>query len=335
MQKGLFVISLDFELFWGVRDKRTIESYGANIKGVRQVIPALLNAFDTYGVKATFATVGFLFCRNRAALLAHQPSTLPAYHLKKYSPYENDYLQSIGQSEEDDTYHYGYSLLELIQQSNNHEIASHTFSHFYCLEGASLSSFEADMMAAKTVAKEMGIVLKSIVFPRNQYSNEHIAICKKLGVTSYRGNERSAIYQPRSNEDQSKIIRGIRLLDSFLNLTGHHTYTIETNEGIVNIPASRFLRPYSAKLRFLDTLRLKRITNSMTHAARKGEVFHLWWHPHNFGVHLKENLRFLEQVLAHYQFLHNTYGMRSETMQQIAEELKANHDEAINHFASR
>jgi hypothetical protein len=32
---GAFVISLDFELFWGVRDKRTISGYGPNILGVR------------------------------------------------------------------------------------------------------------------------------------------------------------------------------------------------------------------------------------------------------------------------------------------------------------
>lgn len=34
---GAFVISLDFELMWGVRDKRTIADYGRNILGVRRV----------------------------------------------------------------------------------------------------------------------------------------------------------------------------------------------------------------------------------------------------------------------------------------------------------
>jgi len=38
---GTFVISLDFELLWGVRDKRTVADYGANILGVRRVIPAI------------------------------------------------------------------------------------------------------------------------------------------------------------------------------------------------------------------------------------------------------------------------------------------------------
>ena len=57
---GAFVISLDYELFWGVWAVATQETYGANITGVKEVIPALLNAFKTYDIKATFAIVGFL-----------------------------------------------------------------------------------------------------------------------------------------------------------------------------------------------------------------------------------------------------------------------------------
>ena len=33
MKKGYFVISLDYELMWGVRDSQTKESYGKNILG--------------------------------------------------------------------------------------------------------------------------------------------------------------------------------------------------------------------------------------------------------------------------------------------------------------
>jgi len=49
VQHGAFVISLDFELLWGVRDKRTIADYGANIRGVRDAVPALLDG-DLAGV---------------------------------------------------------------------------------------------------------------------------------------------------------------------------------------------------------------------------------------------------------------------------------------------
>jgi peptidoglycan/xylan/chitin deacetylase (PgdA/CDA1 family) len=325
MQKGLFVISLDFELFWGVRDKRSIESYGANIRGVQQVIPALVALFEQYCIEATFATVGFLFARNKKELLAHIPEHKPSYHLAKYSPYENDYLAGIGTSEADDNYHYAESLIRLIQQSSRLEIASHTFSHYYCLEGASLLSFEEDMKAALALSDTYGVDLKSIIFPRNQYSKAHIEICKKLGFIAYRGNEQSKIYDPRQNAEQNKWIRATRLADAYFNITGHHSYIPQKEEGIVNIPASRFLRPYSLKLKPADGMRLQRIKNSMTYAAQKNEAYHLWWHPHNFGINLKENLSFLEVILKHYRQLNQEYGMQSKTMKAIAEEILEPH----------
>lgn len=321
MQKSVFIISLDFELFWGVRDKRTIASYGANIRGCRQVIPSLLELFGNYGIKATFATVGFLFARDKDELRRYQPAILPDYGFKKYSPYENHYIDTIGNSEQDDIYHYAESLIRMIQKYPEQEIASHTFSHYYCLENASLSSFEADLLAAKKIAASYRVDLKSLVFPRNQYSQEHIAICEKLGFIAYRGNERSSVYSPRKNKEQSKTMRAARLADSYFNLTGHHTFKPQKNETIINIPASRFLRPFSKKLKTADNLRLNRIKNSMLFAAENEAAYHLWWHPHNFGINLKENLAFLEEILKHYQKLHDEYGMESKTMKTIAEEI--------------
>jgi peptidoglycan/xylan/chitin deacetylase (PgdA/CDA1 family) len=324
-RKSLFVISLDFELMWGVRDKRTIESYGENIKGVRKVIPSLLEIFEKYDIAATFATVGFLFTKNKEELQAYIPEEKPQYNLSQYSPYENNYFATIGNSESDDLYHYGHSLVRMIQQSPKQEIASHTFSHYYCLEGATLTSFEADIRSAKAIASTFGIDLKSIVFPRNQYSKEHISICRRLGFIAYRGNEKRSIYEPRKNQEQNKKIRAARFIDSYLNITGHHGFIPEANENIVNIPASRFLRPYSEKLKFADSLRLQRTKTSMLHAAKNNEVFHLWWHPHNFGLNVKENLAFLEHILRYYQQLHNQYGMQSKTMRSVAEQILQPH----------
>jgi len=49
---AFFVVSLDFELLWGVRDKRTIADYGANMLGVRRAIPAILDLFDERPISA-------------------------------------------------------------------------------------------------------------------------------------------------------------------------------------------------------------------------------------------------------------------------------------------
>lgn len=321
MQKSLLVISLDFELLWGVRDKRTIESYGSNIRGVRQAIPSMLTLFDDYGINATWGTVGFLFAKSREELLAQVPKILPDYGNFKYSPYAHSYLQNIGANEQEDNYHYGASLIKQIIQQGKQEIASHTFSHYYCLEQASIQSFEADIQSAKNIATQFGVELKSVVFPRNQYTPAHLDTCRQLGFIAYRGNESSAIYQPRKNEEQSKIIRAAKLADSYLNVTGHHTFVVEKRVGMINIPASRFLRPYSKIFSSLDSLRLQRITASMTYAAKNNEAYHLWWHPHNFGINLQQNLQFLEAILKHFLSLKKEYGMQSKTMRAIAEEI--------------
>ena len=89
-------------------------------------------------------------------------------------------------------------------------------------------------------------------------------------------------------------------------------------EGLVNVPASRFLRPVSRLDRRLSRLRLRRIRAEMTRAAQQGADYHLWWHPHNFGTYTEENLALLDAIVAHYQELRRRYGMASMTITEAA-----------------
>ena len=61
---SIFTISLDFELYWGVRDKRSVGAYKDHLLGVQRAVPELLGLFEKNGVHATWATVGFLFFKN-------------------------------------------------------------------------------------------------------------------------------------------------------------------------------------------------------------------------------------------------------------------------------
>ena len=85
--RGGFVISLDFELMWGVRDSKTIAGYGASILGVRRAVPRLLDLFARHRLHCTWATVGLLFFEDRAALLAALPGLRPGYAERNLSPY--------------------------------------------------------------------------------------------------------------------------------------------------------------------------------------------------------------------------------------------------------
>lgn len=320
---GKFVISLDFELFWGVRDKRTIESYGENILGVQKVIPALLEAFDRYEVKGTFSTVGFLFARNKEELIRHLPERQPFYTDQKLSPYPA--IPDVGRDETTDPYHFGFSLLKRIQENGNQEIGTHTFCHYYCLEpGQGPEDFRADLEAAQNIAAGWGLKMRSLVFPRNQFNSEYLDVCQAAGLDSYRGNPDSWLYAGRNKNDESLFRRALRIMDAYINISGYHTHDrAHAGTGpLFNIAASRFLRPWNRKLRWLEPLRLRRIKRAMRYAAKNRQLFHLWWHPHNFGVNLEENMRFLEDILKYYRELHQQYGFSSVTMSGLADELK-------------
>jgi hypothetical protein len=59
----------------------------------------------------------------------------------------------------------------------------------------------------------------------------------------------------------------------------------------------------------------------MREAARKRCIYHLWWHPHNFGRHAHENLMFLTRILEYYNGLREETGMASMNMGELADAL--------------
>ena len=316
--RGAFVISIDFELLWGVWDVTTKKKYGPHITGVKEVIPALLAAFKKYDVKATFAIVGFLFAENKEELGCFIPDKKPGYSNPEYNVYLKEFA-AIGKDENDDPYHFGYSLFEMIKQSP-HEIATHSFSHYFCLEeGQSAEEFDADIKAAVKISKEKNTELCSLVFPRNQINEHYLPVLANNGINVYRGNPLSWIYKPRKFSAEVPFIRLCRLLDTYLPVSGYNTFSVTKNTDVpVNVPASRFLKPYNKNLAWLEKMKLKRIMNEMTYAAKNNEIYHLWWHPHNFGINIKENMENLAALLKHYQFLHSKYGFASLTMKETA-----------------
>lgn len=321
---GKLIISLDFELRWGLRDHGHSNETNKSILGVWEVIPKMLNMFHKYEVKATFAVVGFLFAANKTEILKFSPEPKPKYINQKLSPYSG-YLNLIGEDEQCDKYHFASELVNKIKHNTNHEIATHTFSHYYCLEeGQTKESFEADLLSAIEIAKNHGIKIKSIIFPRNQVNEFYLSICQKYGITSYRGNEKAWYYRAERRIDETLFKRVFRLIDSYINISGHNCYPPQGigNSDISNIPSSRFLRPYSPKFKYIENLRLKRITKSMDFAAKEGLIYHLWWHPHNFGINQNENFYILEKILTHYKHLHTKFGFQSTTMREFSESLR-------------
>ena len=311
-----FVISLDFEVFWGVADSRAINEYRKNIEGEWQAIPQMLALFCKYEIKATWATVGMLMCKNFAQWQEIRPSEFPSYFNKQSSTYTFGAL-----AKEYPNLFFARPLVEQILATPGQELATHTYSHFYCDEpGATIEQFEADLACAVEVASIFNVKYSSLVFPRNQVSEEYLPAVKKAGIKVYRGNPKHWLFRDGHVPRGGIAGRAVRLADSWLPLTGPNVGVAGARNGLINVPASLFLRPWSRQMSVLEPFRLNRIKKAMTSAARSDGIFHLWWHPHNFGLNTNQNINALNEILQHFLRLKDIYGMRTARMDDFVNE---------------
>lgn len=314
------VISLDFELHWGVAETmQTLDHpYAANLKGAREAIPRLLSTFERRGIHASWATVGMLFARGGSDLESFKPEVQPNYE----NDAVNNYSVVVGESETQDPLHFAPSLIEQIHSTPGQEIACHTFSHYYCDEpGQSLSEFRADIESAKKIAERDGVELRSLVFPRNQVVSEYLQVVEDVKMCCYRGNPSGAMYHLPDSGIKRHLVRIARLLDSYVSITGRNTVSWDhiKSDKIADVRASQFLRPYSRKLKAFEYFRRNRVISGMRAAAKRGEIYHLWWHPHNFGQNLNENMLALEFILDEFENLKSEFDMQSLTMAEVAD----------------
>ncbi len=310
---GTLIVSLDFELFWGMLDICPLENYQANVLGGREAIPRLLALFEKYHIHATWATVGFQFAQDYEELKRYFPQQRPQYTNPSMDPYS--WFAKIGKNEEEAPCFYAPSLIRRIAQTSGQEIGSHTFSHFYCREpGQTPEQFRQDMAAAKAIAGDKGYDLRSVVMPRNHCEPEYTQILRELGFTSYRDEENDWIHKIL----YFPLVRLLRLVDSYLPLTGQGGYRPQKEEGIWNLTGCRAFKAMKG-IPVLEKMKLWRIKGQMRHAAQKGLTFHLWWHPHNLGLRTEEHLAQLEEIFAYYDRLRQEYGMESKNMAEAAQ----------------
>ena len=233
MNQSILLVSLDFELFWGVCSSKTMESYQNNILGARTAIPQLLDLFKKHDIHATWATVGFLFADGSEEAKRYFPdaSLYPSYSDPKVNSYV--WMEETGKSEAEAPCFYAPSLIKQIAQTDGQEIGTHTFSHYFCKEpGQTVEQFEADLLAAKRIASDHGVDLHSVVLPRNQCEPEYVDILSNLGFTAYRDEENDWIHE---KVKVRKLMRLLRLMDVYFPLIGQGGYIPQKENGIWNL----------------------------------------------------------------------------------------------------
>lgn len=321
MNSGIFTISLDFELLWGIFDKVGSNYSHQYFSNTRKVVPEMLDRFGKSEIAATWATVGMLFAENEEEWKYYSPEFLPSYRDKRLSAYEwakiNGLIPEV---------HFAPNLIQQIIDTPFQELGSHSFAHYYTLvRGQSPEQFREDLKASQRISKEkFGIALKSLVFPRNHINELYLPICKEEGFEFVRGNPNNWFWQETQHESFGK--KAIRSADCFFSVGSKTSYEIhELNtypkEPLI-LPASRILRPYLKKNGYLNKLRLNRILDEMAYAAKTQEIYHLWWHPHNFGKDPKASLKELDQIINHFLFLNEKFNFKSLNMGLLGKEIK-------------
>lgn len=314
---GALVISLDFEKRWGVRDRPAVSPYTRNLLGVPASVRESLALFRNFEIAATWATVGFLFARTREERERFSPTVRPRYADARLDPY----AEVTGDDEASDPVHYGGSLIEEIARTPRQELATHTFSHFYCLEAgdAAKAAFRADLESARAIMRAtVGLEPRSIVFPGNQHNADFDDVLLAERITCYRGNPTSWMWTPRPRA-QGVVVRIARFVDAYVPLGGSYTVpwsSVAQPNGLSNVAASFFLRPYAAGAR------VRRIISALRTAAERGEILHVWWHPHNFGTDTAAHMAVVRELLTAFARCREKSGMQSLTMAEAAEQAR-------------
>ncbi len=315
MKNGSLVISLDFELVWGLFDHIEITDKVSYFNNTLKAIPQILSVFENNTIHATWATVGMLFNENWEEWQSNIPEVIPTYERKELDAYEYGKKHQKSGLEK---FFFAPHLIKKIRSVNGQEIGTHTYSHYYCLEkGQTKAQFEADSNQAIRVAQKMDIELKSLVFPRNQFNTDYLEICSKKGIETVRSNPNFWYWD--TTQKETLVVKLVRTADAYLPL-GTKSYLAETlvKDNVHSQPASRFLRPQHS-IALLNSSRLNRIKSEMIQAAKNGEVYHLWWHPHNFGVDVENSIKTLQAIIETFKFCSETYGMQSLTMKELLE----------------
>lgn len=319
MKNGILCISLDFEKFWGVHDITTPQEQLAYFQNIDEIVQETLQLFSQYNVHATWATVGLLLDKNFPESVKNEKAF--GYTFKTYSPFPLKHEMN----EANKFLWNGEKAARSILNTSGQELASHTFSHLYSIEdGITKEDLERDLNFMNALEKDWEHRFKTIVFPRNQVNPEMLELLKNKNYLAFRGNQPNALWENSKYKNETRYQRGKRWADAYFGkskTTFYKPQDLPQQNGLVNIPASRFFRPATTN-KSLEKRKITKIIYEMQQAAEKGWVYHLWWHPHNFSNHTSLAFQQLKTILEAYKKLNSQYGFTSLNMEEIVQHVR-------------
>ncbi len=321
---GIFTISLDFELHWGLINIADRQSRVTCYKNTIQAIPEMLKLFGQYNVHVTWATVGSMFAQNQEEWKMLKPAAQPDYVNEKLSPYK--WVEENGLPNEYEFAHFAPKTIKNILNYPGQEIGTHTFSHYYCLAPLKgQEAFSEDLNAAKKAAAKFNIQLSSLVFPRNQFNPEYLKICYDAGIRAVRTNSNVWYWKKSTSFSERVIKKLVRTANDYVTISDRVSYPLRNIKVIkgepLQLPRGRALEIWQPNNAVNNKLKLQKIIKELHDAAIHDECYHLWWHPEEFGDYPEENLNRLRIILEQYKVCNERYRMKSWNMREYADNL--------------
>ncbi len=262
--KGKLVISIDLEAAWGVWDVLTPEQLRLAEEAERPICAALVDLFDRYQVPATWAMV---------AALLHEPSAAsrPGSTTCWYAP---DIIARI------------------VNAKAGHEIGSHSGRHIYFGQSTAAQARE-DLEFARSIHRAHELPFTSFIFPRNAVA--HLDVLAEVGLKVFRGND--VDWTAAARRMERHLGQAANLLDKMLPIPPSPVST-RTCGTLTDVPASMLLMGRNGLRRFvLPGVTRRKLRMGLDRIRRRGEIFHLWFHPSNFYYRRDEQLATLAWFL--------------------------------------
>ena len=278
LDRGVFTISLDFELIWGTLD-RGVDTFREACERERAVvIDRLLAMLAEFEISATWCTLGHLFLESCARREGRKhPEIVPPTHEGIADWFEHDPCSS----EETDPIFYGRSLVDRVLACPvPQEIGSHSFSHpRFGESGCSRETADTELAECVRLARERGLELRSFAFPRNRVG--HLDVLREHGFSAYRGPD-PAWYE--GGRWRRPVKRLGHLADVVLARRPPVGVPEEVLPGLWNLPGSMIYFPMHGRRRHIPlSRRVARAVKGLEAAAEQRRIFHLWFHPTNLA----------------------------------------------------
>jgi peptidoglycan/xylan/chitin deacetylase (PgdA/CDA1 family) len=314
LPRGIFTISIDFELIWGTLDLFGPSRFRRACETERLLVGRLLSLFEEFEIPATWCILGHLFLDKCAsgANGKHPEIIRPRHSWCSGDWFDHD----PGATEAAAPLFYGKSLVEKIVACKvPQDIGCHTFSHvIFGDAGCSRETAESEVRACVRLAKELGITMRSFAFPRNSVG--HLAVLRQLGFTCYRGPE--PVWHEKTGIPA--FVKRCGRLWEVLTIASPPTVLPEyTGSELWNIPGSMIYFPMNGFRSAIPLFwRTRRAFKGLDAAARRQRIFHLWFHPTNLSDRPDAMFRGLEQILEKATLMRRKGDLEIRTLAEVA-----------------